>query len=186
MFNVSPDLVDLARSQVVILTQTLGAVSSAMYVAEEISGDRTTPNLIEVFSYPDGHTYSEYPFQNPLLMLPSSIQDRSSAIVQQGIIVIPLIYQDGILGFLMTGRDDRDWTDQEQTQIQQVANTLAIACALDRRSQWMREGMREIQRDSYLNQQDFIASLLHQLRNPLTALGNCCYGELCLKIQIIN
>jgi len=175
MFNVSPDLVDLARSQVVLLTQTLGAVSSAMYVAEEVSGDRSTPNLIEVFSYPDAIPYTEYPFQNPLLMLPSSIEDRSSALVQQGIIVIPLIYQDGIMGFLMTGRDDRDWTDQEQMQIQQVANTLAIACALDRRSQ----RIRDMQRDSYLSQQDFIDSLLHQLRNPLTALRT--FGQLLLR-----
>jgi len=178
MFNVSSDLVALARSQVVLLTQTLGAVSSAMYVAEEVSSDRT-PNLIEVVSYPDTVTYTEYPFGNPLLMLPSSSSDRGSAIVQQGIIVIPLIYQDGIMGFLMTGREDRDWTDQEQIQIQQVANTLAIACALDRRSQWLGERMQDVQTDSYLNQRDFVASLLHQLRNPLTALKT--FGQLLLR-----
>jgi len=112
-------------------------------------------------------------------MLPSSKEDRTSAIVQQGIIVIPLIYQDGIMGFLMTGREDRDWTDQEQFQIQQVANTLAIACALDRRSQWLGERMRDVQADSYLNQRDFVASLLHQLRNPLTALKT--FGQLLLR-----
>lgn len=37
----------------------------------------------------------------------------------------------------MTGRDDRDWQEYEQSQIQQIANTLAIACALDRRNQWL-------------------------------------------------
>lgn len=179
MFNVSPDLVELARSQVVLLTQTLGAVSSAMYVAEEILGDRSNPNLIEVVTYPDALTYTEYPFGNPLLMLPSATEAQSSAMVQQGIIVIPLIYQDGIMGFLMTGRDDRDWTDREQMQIQQVANTLAIACALDRRSQWLRDTIRDVQRDSHLNQENFIASLLHQLRNPLTALRT--FGQLLLR-----
>jgi signal transduction histidine kinase len=178
MLNVSSDLIALARSQVVLLTQTLGAVSSAMYVTEEISSDRQ-PNLIEVVAYPDAVTYNANPFSNPMLMLPAFREDSSNSMVHQGRIVIPLIYQDGIMGFLMTGREDRDWTDQEQIQIQQVANTLAIACALDRRSQWLGERMRAVQRDAYLQQQDFVASLLHQLRNPLTALRT--FGQLLLR-----
>lgn len=181
MLNVSSDLAALARSQVVLLTQTLGAVSSAMYVAEDISGERQ-PNLIEVVTYPDSAAPNDHPFGNQLmnsfLLLPA-MEDRGNAIVHQGRIVIPLIYQDGIMGFLMTGRSDRDWTEQEQIQIQQVANTLAIACALDRRAQWLRERMRDVQRDSYLNQQDFVASLLHQLRNPLTALRT--FGQLLMR-----
>jgi signal transduction histidine kinase len=181
MLNVSPDLIALARSQIVILTQTLGAVSSAMYVAEEISSDRQNPhvpNLIEVATYPDAVSYRDYGF-NPFLMLPASREDGGEAIVQQGRIVVPLIYQDGIMGFLMTGREDRDWTDQEQIQIQQVANTLAIACALDRRCQWLGERIQDVQSDAYLHQQDFIASLLHQLRNPLTAIKT--FGQLLLR-----
>ncbi len=181
MLNVSSDLAALARSQVVLLTQTLGAVSSVMYVAEDISGERQ-PNLIEVVTYPDSAAPNDHPFGNQLmnsfLLLPA-MEDRGNAIVHQGRIVIPLIYQDGIMGFLMTGRSDRDWTEQEQIQIQQVANTLAIACALDRRAQWLRERMRDVQRDSYLNQQDFVASLLHQLRNPLTALRT--FGQLLMR-----
>lgn len=168
MLNVSSDLVALAQSQVVLLNQTLGAASSAMYVAEDIGGDRP-PNLIEVVTYPD----QAYPFHQ--LLLPS-VPEVQSAIIQQGRIVVPLIYQDGIMGFLMTGRDDREWTDQEQVQIQQVANTLAIACALDRRSEWWHERIRAIQEAAYLQHQDFIASLFHQLRNPLTAIRT--FGQL--------
>lgn len=189
MLNVSPDLIALARSQIVLLTQTLGAVSSAMYVAEEISGDRSNPNvpnLIEVVTYPDAVSYGDQGF-NPLLImptLPASRQEDSKAIVQQGRIVVPLIYQDGIMGFLMTGREDRDWTDQEQIQIQQVANTLAIACALDRRCQWLGERIQDVQSEAYLHQQDFVASLLHQLRNPLTALKT--FGQLLLRRILVG
>jgi len=90
--------------------------------------------------------------------------------VRPGRIVVPLIYHDTIMGFLMTGRDDRDWTDQEQIQIQQVANTLAIACALDRRCLWLEDQLQQSARHAYNQQQDFISTLFHQLRNPLTAI----------------
>lgn len=172
MLNVSSDLIALARSQVVLLNQTLGAASSAMYVTEDIVGDRP-PQLIEVVTYPDQNSTHSF---HPLLLPSTSLPTGQRAMMQQGRIVVPLIYQDGIMGFLMTGRDDREWTEQEQVQIQQVANTLAIACALDRRSQWWRDQIRTLQEDAYLRHQDFIASLFHQLRNPLTAIRT--FGQL--------
>jgi signal transduction histidine kinase len=162
MLTASPDLTDLARSQIVLLTQALGAVSGVMYITEEI-GNRT-PHLIEVVAYPDDA--AEQLNASPLL-LPSALgASESSALVKPGRIVLPLIYQDTIMGFLMTGREDREWSEQEQLQIQQVANTLAIACALDRRCQWLEEQ----QRQTYEQQANFLSSLLHQLRNPLTAM----------------
>ncbi len=181
MPTASPNLIALARSQVVLLTQVLGAGSSAMYIAEDGGADdsKRQPNLIEIVAYPDHENYGF----NPFLLLPSAqdfaakdFLERSApnlderGIIKPGRIVVPLIYHDTIMGFLMTGRDDRDWTDQEQIQIQQVANTLAIACALDRRCLWLEDQLQENVRNSYVQQQDFIAMLFHQLRNPLTAL----------------
>jgi GAF domain-containing protein len=52
-------------------------------------------------------------------------------------IVTPLIHEDAVLGLLVSGREDRAWNDREEAQIQQIARTLALACILDQRSQWM-------------------------------------------------
>jgi signal transduction histidine kinase len=148
-----------------------------MYLTEEI-GNRS-PNLIEVVAYPDDAAERLSPNiqgGNLQLLLPSTQKaTEGSALIKQGRIVLPLIYQDTIMGFLMTGREDREWSDQEQSQIQQVANTLAIACALDRRCQWLEES----QRQAYAQQTDFLSTLLHQLRNPLTAIRT--FAQLLLR-----
>ncbi|TYQ26658.1 HAMP domain-containing histidine kinase [Pseudanabaena sp. UWO311] len=161
MLAASPDLVALARSQIILLTQSLGAVASAIYITESVA-DGMPPNLIEVAVFPE----------DGVMALPESFSETlplmmgSGGLVRQRRIVLPLMYEEAILGFLMTGRDDRDWQEYEQLQIQQIANTLAIACALDRRNQWLVAN----QQRNYEEQSNFFASLLHQLRNPLTAI----------------
>ncbi len=162
MLAASPDLVALARSQIILLTQSLGAVASAIYITENVA-DGMPPNLIEVAVFPE----------NGLMALPETFSETlpmlamgNSGLVRQRRFVLPLMYEEAILGFLMTGRDDRDWQEYEQSQIQQIANTLAIACALDRRNQWLVAN----QQRNYEEQSNFFASLLHQLRNPLTAI----------------
>ena len=157
MLSASPDLIALARSQIILLTQSLGAVVSAIYITENVA-DGMPPHLVEVAVFPDEGVIA-LPEAFPLSM-------GSGGLVRQRRFVLPLIYEDAILGFLMTGRDDRDWIEYEQLQIQQIANTLAIACALDRRNQWLEAN----QRRNYEEQSNFLASLLHQLRNPLTAI----------------
>ncbi|PZV15292.1 MAG: histidine kinase [Pseudanabaena sp.] len=162
MLTASPDLVALARSQIILLTQSLGAVASAIYITENVA-DGMPPNLIEVAVFPeDGLIALPEAFSEALPMLSMG----SSGLVRQRRFVLPLMYEEAILGFLMTGRDDRDWQEYEQLQIQQIANTLAIACALDRRNQWLVAN----QQRNYEEQSNFFASLLHQLRNPLTAI----------------
>jgi signal transduction histidine kinase len=162
MLSASPDLVALARSQIILLTQSLGAVASAIYITENVA-DGMPPNLIEVATFPeDGVMALPEAFSETLPILAMG----SSGLVRQRRFVLPLMYEEAILGFLMTGRDDRDWQEYEQLQIQQIANTLAIACALDRRNQWLVGN----QQRNYEDQSNFFASLLHQLRNPLTAI----------------
>ncbi|TYQ26899.1 sensor histidine kinase [Pseudanabaena sp. UWO310] len=163
MLSASPDLIALARSQIILLTQSLGAVASAMYITENVA-DGMPPHLIEVAVFPEeGAIALPEAFSTDALPILSM---GAGGLVRQRRFVLPLIYEEAILGFLMTGRDDRDWLDYEQSQIQQIANTLAIACALDRRNQWLAAN----QQRSYEEQNNFLASLLHQLRNPLTAI----------------
>ena len=90
-------------------------------------------------------------------------------------IVTPLIHEGAVMGLLVTGRQDRPWNEPEEAQIQQIARTLALACILDQRSQWMQQELgtsRQIQAQVY----DTMHNLLHQFKSPLTALRT--FGKL--------
>ncbi|WP_333427492.1 GAF domain-containing sensor histidine kinase [Microcoleus sp. F4-D5] len=90
-------------------------------------------------------------------------------------IVTPLIHEGTVMGLLVSGRQDRPWNEPEEAQIQQIARTLALACILDQRSQWMQQELgatRQIQAQVY----DTMHNLLHQFKSPLTALRT--FGKL--------
>ncbi|MEG4023298.1 ATP-binding protein [Microcoleus sp. S13C4] len=90
-------------------------------------------------------------------------------------IVTPLIHEGAVMGLLVSGRQDRPWNEREEAQIQQIAHTLALACILDQRSQWMQQELgtsRQIQAQVY----DTMHNLLHQFKSPLTALRT--FGKL--------
>ena len=79
------------------------------------------------------------------------------------------------MGLLVCGRQDRAWNEREEAQMQQIARTLALACFLDQRSQWMHQELgsaRQIQAQVY----DTMHNLLHQFKSPLTALRT--FGKL--------
>lgn len=105
------------------------------------------------------------------------LQLSERALLQQQV-VLPLMHQDVVVGLLVTARADRAWTEPEQTQIEQIANTLAAACLLDQRAQWLSQDLRQQQ---ILREQrhDLFDNLLHQFRNPLTALRT--FGKLLAK-----
>ncbi|HEY9646474.1 MAG TPA: HAMP domain-containing sensor histidine kinase [Chroococcidiopsis sp.] len=93
-------------------------------------------------------------------------------------IALPLVHEGVVMGLLVTARSDRPWADPEQVQIDRIARTLAIACLLDQRGQWLQHNLQ--QQEVLLEQQrDIFDNLLHQLRNPLTALRT--FGKLLLK-----
>jgi signal transduction histidine kinase len=187
LMPASSEFVALCQAQVALITQTWGAAFSAVYLTENWAQDSPT-DLIPVFIYPDNSNFRSDaspprlptaepqtpPTVNPLpeiihlsrgsdlpdLTLPSSKPER---------IVLPLIHDGIVLGLLVVGREDRQWHPREQEQLQQVARTLAIACVLDQRQQWL--GQTNFQQRSLQAQQyDTLANLLHQFRNPLTTV----------------
>ncbi|MGF2039267.1 MAG: GAF domain-containing sensor histidine kinase [Nostoc sp. CmiVER01] len=93
-------------------------------------------------------------------------------------IVLPLVYEGVMMGLLVTGRKDRAWNEHEESQIQRIAQTLAIACILDQRRAWFEQQLHE-QQVLQEKQRDLLDNLLHQFRNPLTALRT--FGKLLLK-----
>mgnify|MGYP006269347703 CR=1 FL=1 len=98
--------------------------------------------------------------------------------VQQHQLLLPLIHDGAVMGLLVTAREDRPWNDREKPQLEKIAHTLAIACILDQRSQWAMGKMRQ-QQQIQAQQHDILDNLLHQFRNPLTALRT--FGQLLLK-----
>jgi signal transduction histidine kinase len=116
--------------------------------------------------------------EQPGARLNPLIPGQSAALVPQRQIVLPLLHEEVVFGLLVTARDDRAWSEWEQAQIQQIATTLALACILDQRSQWLEQD-RQQQRLIQAQQRDLFDNLLHQFRNSLTALQT--FGKLVLK-----
>jgi signal transduction histidine kinase len=93
-------------------------------------------------------------------------------------ILLPLVSDGTILGLLVTTREILPWNSAEQTEIQHIAQTISLAGILDRRQQWLAQELRQ-QQELQLQQRDILHNLLHQLRNPLTAIRT--FGKLLIK-----
>ncbi len=93
-------------------------------------------------------------------------------------ILLPLVSDGTILGLLATTRETQPWNSAEQIEIQHIAQTIALAGILDRRQQWLASELTQ-QRKLRLQQQNLLHNLLHQLRNPLTAIRT--FGKLLVK-----
>lgn len=200
----TPEFIALCQSQMLVLTQALGVTSTAIYLAEHGAGraEPSSPTLIPVFTYPeqpesrsgvnqrylpdyDAESVQISPGQDsPVAALRSAFEaegelraNRSSREAEDQRLVVPMAHDEVLLGVLVCSRP-QPWVESDQRQAEQVANSLAIACVLDQRSQWMQRQLQQ----NYLDQQeqsDHFHDLLHQFRNPLTAMGT--FGRLMLK-----
>ena len=90
-------------------------------------------------------------------------------------VILPLGHNNVVLGALVVARGDRPWKPAERTQVEHIARTLAIARLLDQRSQWMTQQFQR-QRQIQAQQREMLGNLLHQFRNPLTAMRT--FGKL--------
>ncbi len=105
-------------------------------------------------------------------------ENQKNTLRPQYQLVLPMIHEGVMMGLLVTGREDRAWNEGERPQVELIAHTLAIACLLDRRAQWSFAQLNE-QQLLQEQQQNLLSNLLHQFRNPLTALKT--FGKLLLK-----
>ncbi|MFB2876610.1 ATP-binding protein [Floridanema aerugineum] len=200
LMPASSEFVTLCQAQVDLLTQSLGAALSVVYVTEDVVENQT--KLIPIVSYPKAGVIWEE--QRSLSLLPTELQRMSAQrrlpaavgedgvildqwardegkgnfLAQQRQVVFPLIHEEVVMGLLVTSRGDRAWNESERSQIEEIASTIAIACILDQRSQWLEHRFSEQQR-LQAQQNDLLHNLLHQLRNPLTALRT--FGKLLVK-----
>ena len=185
----------LCQAQTKLLTQGLGAIWSAVYLTDDLgetrekqlllfSNNSPTPEKVpHKISEPEleeilqglGSSSSETFSYLPLVQEQPGNQSEKSAISSntEGLrtkqIILPLIYEEVMMGLLITVREDRFWQREELEQVKAIAKTLAVGCFLEKKSQWYRRQL-EIQEDLRLWEQEQLGNLLHQLRNPLTAL----------------
>ncbi|WP_035798133.1 GAF domain-containing sensor histidine kinase [Crocosphaera chwakensis] len=194
--NPSQDFIALCQSQVMLLAKTLQADWSGVYLTSEEEGQPV--NLIPVMIYPLQETTQksshnqiqlreekeEVTLDNLSKSLPTDLSRSLIIPENDGFdskdyqIVLPLVYQEVVLGVLVTRRDAYPWKPEEFHQVEQIADTLAIARLLDQRQGWYQEQLKEQQLEQQ-KERDRLDDLFHQLRNPLTALK--VFGKLLLK-----
>lgn len=93
-------------------------------------------------------------------------------------LVVPLVYAEVVVGLLVAVRRDRSWQHDEQDYVEEIAHSLAAGCVLERRNQWL-QGQISDKRDLQSRQSEIFHNLLHQFRNPLTAVTT--FGQLLVK-----
>lgn len=93
-------------------------------------------------------------------------------------LVMPLVYTDVVVGLLVAVRPDRAWENEERRHVESVAQSLAGGCVLERRNQWLQSQLAH-KRSLQSRQSEIFHNLLHQFRNPLTAVST--FGQLLVK-----
>ncbi len=189
----SQDFLVLCQSQVNLLAKTLQSDWSAVYLTSEENGQ--TVNLLPIvvdsshetvettdtgqITLIEDVTLSNLPKSLPTAFDSYPITPNNERITSEPYqVVLPLVYQEIVLGVLVTRRKDYPWKQEELSQIEKIAKTLAIACVLDRRQEWYQQQLQQ-QRLQQEKERDRLDDLFHQLRNPLTALK--VFGKLLLK-----
>ena len=200
--TASSEYVALCREQMALLAQGLGASLSIVYLTQEFveASSISEAKLIPVVAYPETALWRQsvkkmaLPNLNQKLLTgvqelisitqepkegnEDNLHSQEEYLFGGDRIVLPLVHESAIMGLLVTAREDRAWKDSEREEIERVARTLAIACILDRRQVWLRSELEQ-QQILQEKQQDLLDNLLHQFRNPLTALRT--FGKLLAK-----
>ena len=197
----SSEFATLCQSQIKLLSQSLGAVWSVVYLTEKIDEVGTEAQLFPFAIYPIAQNQSF--FQLPAIkladiwqvmqsqsigqLLPDNLTDKNTAnstkascsrgTTETKRLILPLFHQETFIGLLIIGRD-RDWQPRELEQIEEIARTIAIARFIELQYQWTRKELN-VQENLRRIEHDRLDNLLHQLRNPLTALRT--FGKLFLK-----
>ncbi|MBW4481775.1 MAG: HAMP domain-containing histidine kinase [Tildeniella torsiva UHER 1998/13D] len=203
----SSEFIALCQSQVLLLTQALGAASTVVYLAEA-AAESINPTLIPLVAYPE--TANLWKDLREGLLAVSDTTSEANASTQppiapspepgsltppfglepgkrrQGMeselttypLVLPLAHDGVVIGMIVSTREALPWTSDDYRQAEQVASTLAIACVMDQRNQWLQRQLNQRQLNQ-ADQSETFHDLLHQFRNPLTALQT--FGKLMVK-----
>jgi signal transduction histidine kinase len=194
----SSEFITLCRVQLMLVANSLGADLGVIYLAQEVPAGQE-PQLEPLVFYPETPANqvlaNSQPWLEPLPSKSLPVHDRYQPVEQFALgrellpgrrfahqstqkFFQPLTADGAILGLLMTMRLNRPWNKRERSQIEQVGQTIAMALTIDRERQWAAQALQE-QQQWRSRQQELLHNLLHQLRNPLTAIYT--FGKLLLK-----
>lgn len=102
----------------------------------------------------------------------------TSELASEHQMVLPLAHEGIVLGVLVSAREGLPWQLEERQQAERIADTLTLARVMDQRGQWLEQRLHHKQlTQSY--QSETFHDLIHQFRNPLTAMRT--FGKLLLK-----
>ena len=93
-------------------------------------------------------------------------------------LVVPLVYSEVVVGLMVAVKRDRAWKMEERHHVEGVAQSLAAGCVLEQRTQWLQHQLAD-KRDLQGRQSEIFHNLLHQFRNPLTAVTT--FGQLLVR-----
>lgn len=200
LFPASSEFTALCRSQVTNLQEGLNADRGAVYLTKELESG--TRQLIPVVVHPEDSNIWEEEIEegtvvqaeDDSLATSTPIPDSAEIAPQltttesnflsaenqsnQHQVVFPLLHENVMMGLLVIARQQAQWSEWEFTQIQRTAGTIALACVLDQRQGLSQQKLQQ-QQLQQARQRDHLDDILHQLRNPLTALRT--FGKLLLK-----
>ena len=120
----------------------------------------------------------ESPGLMPLAGMPANQGAGSSGTNDADRLLQPLAVEGVMLGFLFLERVNQPWTLREQRQVAEVIKTLEAGFTLAKRQEWLETSFAE-QEHFYEMQRDRLHDLLHQFKNPLTAIRT--FGKLLLR-----
>jgi signal transduction histidine kinase len=189
--SITTEFINLCRTQVTLLTQTFGATLTAVYLKESLI-DTENSKLVPIIVYPETGKVDEVETSPPPVPI-SLAQERnyplalapSAAMMPVDFLpgadqqmVLPIMYDNIVMGVLVTSRENRAWKKKEKMALEKIAQTIAIACLMEQKVGWYEQQLNQrLLLES--QQRNLLDNLLHQFRNPLTALRT--FSKLLLK-----
>ncbi len=167
----SADFTALCRAQMLSLSKSLKMDWGGIYLTQR-SSNRPT-QLIPIIIYPQAsREQSLWESLEPVVTdrtkyLKSAQEDLPSTLPQQ--MILPLLDQTEVIGLLVVVRSEETWLPEELTQLEATAEVISIARRSDQDCSELRLKVSQLQSQRQ-NQQQYLDDLLHQLRNPVTAL----------------
>lgn len=174
----SQDFKALCHSQMLSLSKSLKMDWGGVYLTEKSRAGET--QLIPIIIYPPLQATREQSleplFTNRIKYLKSAEQNLPSILPQQ--IILPLLDKTEVIGLLVIVRSEQNWLADELTQLEAAAEVLAIARRIDYNCSQLRLEVSQLSNQRQ-NQQKYLDDLLHQIRNPVTALRT--FAKLLIK-----
>lgn len=192
--KISDEFLKLCHSQLNLLFTKFFAQESAIYLTDNHEQE---PKLIPVLIYPNSYS-TDIPYLLPFDS--DSWEDNISEVLDDKNnreplinyypnsndphqLILPLIYQNIVLGLLATTRKNAPWQSAEIMQIKEITNTIAIARILEQKEQITKTKLTELKKFRQL-ENDHLDDFLHQLRNPLTTIRT--FAKLLLKRLFVD